>query len=357
MKIVQLVTQMEAGGAQRVAMLLLETLQKQGYEAEVWFLYLKRPTYANIPGVKVLWEQKPSGLDYIKIAVRLKSLLDSYKPDIFISHTHYSNVLGQFLARLTNVSKRIAVQHNPLFTYPKIVDLIDWILGTTAFYTVNVAVSQTVVDSADRYPQQYRKKLVKIYNGIPLQNSDNVYKQVRNKWRLPENAPLLINVARLAKQKNQAVLFEALLHLPDAHLVLVGEGELRSDLESKVTDLKLQKRVHFLGELESQDVSALLSICDIFVFPSLYEAMPMAVIEAMSSGLPLVVSNIPAMQEMVGNSGILVSPDNVEELAGALKKVLNSLSLRNYMRRLSLERVKSFSLQTMVESYERLWLH
>jgi hypothetical protein len=59
MKIVQIVTQMEAGGAQRVAMLLGEALRERGYESEVWFLYLKRPTYVNFPGVRVLLDHSP----------------------------------------------------------------------------------------------------------------------------------------------------------------------------------------------------------------------------------------------------------------------------------------------------------
>lgn len=165
---------------------------------------------------------------------------------------------------------------------------------------------------------------------------------------------MLLNVARLAQQKNQSILFEALLHLPQAHLILVGEGELRASLQKKVAELRLDKKVHFLGELQSQDVSALLCISDVFVFPSLFESMGIAVVEAMVSGLPVVASDIPAMREVLGDAGILVPLDSGEEIAKAVQKVLDSSELASRIRERSLERARVFSVQKMVDSYEKL---
>ncbi len=354
MKIVQIVTQMEAGGAQRVALLLTEDLRNRGHEVEVWFMYVKRPTYMNFPGVRVLLEHKPSGLDYIKIAIELWRLLHSQKPDVLITHTYYANVLGQFIARLSGVTMRIAVQHNPLFTYPKMAGWADWILGTTNFYSANVAVSQSVVESAVNYLTPYRKKLTKIYNGVPCIASENSSKEVRRRWALPDNVPLLLNVGRLAQQKNQAILLKVLLHLPEAHLLLVGEGELRACLQQQVAQLQLENRVHFLGELASQDILALLCVSDVFVFPSLYEAMPMALVEAMSSGLPVVAGDIPALREVLGDAGILVPSESAEEIARAVRQILDSSELASRMQVRSLERARFFSLQNMVDSYEAL---
>jgi glycosyltransferase involved in cell wall biosynthesis len=345
---------MEAGGAQRVALLLSEDLRNRGHEVEVWFMYVKRPTYMNFPGVRVLLEHKPSGLDYIKIAIKLWGWLRSQKPDVLITHTHYANVLGQSVARLSGVPTRVAVQHNPLFTYPKIAGWIDWVLGTTNCYSVNVAVSQAVLESAVKYLAPYRNKLTKIYNGVPCIASQNSPQEVRKRWALPENAPLLLNVGRLAQQKNQAILLKVLLHLPEAHLLLVGEGELRACLHKQVAELQLENRVHFLGELTSQDVLALLCVSDVFVFPSFYEAMPMALVEAMGSGLPVVAGDIPAMREVLGDAGILVPSDSAEEIAIAVRQILDSAELATRMRVRSLERARFFSLQNMVTSYEAL---
>lgn len=355
MRIVQLVTQMEAGGAQRVALILAEALRDRGHEVEIWFLYVKRPTYINVPGVRSLLEHKPSASDYVKILTRLRQMLSSHKPDVLITHTHYANVLGQVVGKLCSVPMRIAVQHNPLFTYPKVAGWVDWILGTTDFYSANVAVSQAVVDSATKHPTDYRKKLTKIYNGLPRLEIETPSEDVRTRWKLPEKAPLLLNVGRLARQKNQSILLEALLHLPEAHLLLVGDGELKSALQKKVVELQLEERVHLLGELESQDVLALLAACDVFVFPSLFESMGMAVVEAMASGLPIIASDIPAMREVLGEAGILVPLDSAEKIARAIRQILDSSERADRMRKLALERAQIFSLEKMVNSYEELF--
>lgn len=356
MKILQLVTQMEAGGAQRVAILLADALRNYGYEVEVGFLYLKRPTFVSFSGVKVLLEHKPLALDYFKIIYKLHKYINYYQPDILITHTHYANILGNLVGYLCGIKKRIAVQHNPVNTYPKLAALLDSLIGATSFYTNNIGVSQVVIDSVESYSYQYKKKLKKIYNGInhlPCNNVSPV--EVRQNWNLPENVPLLINVGRLAKQKNQSILIEALIHLPEVHLVLIGDGELSELLHNLVAQFNLNDRVHFLGELKSEDVLKLLSVANAFLFPSLYEAMPMALVEAMSSGLPIIGSDIPAMKEVLGDAGILVPGNSVEAIVKAVRQVLDVSELASQMRKSSLERAKLFSVEQMVASYEELF--
>jgi glycosyltransferase involved in cell wall biosynthesis len=355
MKIVQIVTQMEAGGAQKVAMLLADALRNRGHEVEVCFLYLKRPTYVNFPGVKVLLKRKPFALDYVYIIIKLYEYLRSYQPNVLITHTYYSNILGQFLARFSSINQRIAVQHNPVYSYPKIAAWADLWMGTMGFYTANVAVSQVVLDSVENYPKEYKKNLNKIYNGINFFKAQSSPAEARRRWNLPENSLLLINVGRLAKQKNQAILLEAMQHLPEAHLIIVGDGELRSFLQKRIIELDLQQRVHCLGELKSEEVLELLSAADIFLFPSLYEAMPIALVEAMSFGLPVIASDIPPMREILGDVGILVPVNSIEEIVQAVRQVINSPRLASYMRENSLKQAYLFSVEKMVESYEKLF--
>lgn len=354
MKIVQIVTQMEAGGAQRVAMLLGDALRQQGYEAEVWFLYLKRPTYQDAPGVRVLCDRQPSVLDYLKIGTQLRKMLNQHQPDMLITHTHYANIMGQVIARFCAVPRRVAVQHNPVETYPQIAMWLDQILGSTDFYTANIAVSQVVVDSVVKHPAKYQNRLQKIYNGIPTITRPHSLDEVRSRWNLPAQVPLLINVGRLARQKNHQTLIESLRSIPTAHLILIGEGELRAKLEQQVARFQLGSRVHFLGELKSADVLDLLCVADVFVFPSLFEAMPMALVEAMGLGLPIVGGDIPAMREVLGDAGLLVASENATEIANAVRRILDDRELASRLRQSSLQRSALFSVEKMVASYERL---
>lgn len=353
MRILQIVTQQMVGGVPLVAIFLAEELRKKGHELEVWFLYVKHPAYTEFPGVKVILDRQPSKWDYVKIIVKLWNLIRSYKPDALITHSHYANVLGQFAARIWGVPKRVAVQHNPLSTYPKIARWADKWLGALGFYSANVCVSQTVIDSATEHPAAYKSKLRRIYNGMPLLTSEPST-EIRASWNLPENAPLLLNVGRLAQQKNQGVLLEVLQYLPDAHLVLVGEGELRTRLQQQVTELKIEERVHFLGELQPHDVWGLFCVANIFVFPSLYEGMPLALIEAMRAGLPIVASDVPVMREVLKDVGIYIPLNNATLLAEAVQKILNSPDLANQMSQRSLERSQQYSLQQMIDAYESL---
>ena len=133
-----------------------------------------------------------------------------------------------------------------------------------------------------------------IYNGIPELQCRPPGEGARARWGLPDATPLILNVGRLAKQKNQALLIDALVELPGCHLAIAGEGELRSELAACAKKRGVFERVHFLGEVSSLDVSELMSLCDVFAFPSLYEAMGLVLVEAMQAGVSIVASDIPA---------------------------------------------------------------
>jgi glycosyltransferase involved in cell wall biosynthesis len=355
MKIVQLITQMEAGGAQRVAVLLAEALRADGYDVETCFFYLKRPSHTDLPNIKVFCPHQPGALDYIQILIRFWRYLAKAKPTVLITHTHYANTLGQVIAYFCGVPVRLAVQHNPVDVYPKPARLLDRFLGTTQIYSCNVAVSGAVIDSVMHYPPSYRQKVVKIYNGIPALQVVVSSKRVRAEWGLPLDVPLLINVGRFAQQKNQHMLIEMLPFIPNAHLILIGDGELQSQLVQQTRTLGLENRVHFLGELKPDQVMHLMAISTIFVFPSIFEAMPMAVIEAMRLGLPLVTSDIPALREVIGDAGRFASAHDVKRLVQAVQEILDSPLLQRRMRHDSLKRSELFSLQQMVEAYKHLF--
>jgi glycosyltransferase involved in cell wall biosynthesis len=353
MKIVQIVTQMEAAGAQRVAYLLHEGLRRRGHETELWFLYLKRPAYSGKSGVRVLSNRRPSLLGYFLLAIKLFGWIRTYKPDVLITHTHYANVLSQLLGAVAGVRQRVSVQHNILATYPTFARYADWLLGTVGIYTKQVAVSHSVTDSMSAYPKRYKKNVQTIYNGIELiENSCPSGQPLLN---LPADYPRILHVGRLSREKNHEVLLKSLQQIPGAYLVLVGNGELRGTLTRQVHALGLADRVRFMGEITPEQVRAVMNRCDLFIFPSLYEAMPMALIEAMAAGMPIVASDIPAHREVLQGTGILLSP-TPQELSRAANRLLSDTSYAEEMGRKAAERAKTFSVDAMVDGYERLMI-
>ncbi len=354
MKIVQLVTQAEAGGAQRVAYLLAQEFERRGHESKLWFLYRKRAAYDGLPMVRSLWPERPGPLDQFRIAGRLVSELRREQPDIVITHTHYANVMGQCAARLCGIPKRIAVHHNPLETYPKVARLADFLLCATGGYTNIVAVSDAVIRSLDRYPGRFRRTLQRIYNGVPPSPHPACAADLRSRWDLPTGVPLLLNIGRLARQKNQQVLLGALARMPQAHLALAGDGELRGSLSQQAEELRVRNRVHFLGELDSAEIPLLLAAADIFVFPSLYEAMPLALVEAMRAGIPIVASDIPAHREILADGGMLTQPGPAE-FALAAGALIENFEERARLSAIARSRAALFTVEEMAYGYERLF--
>jgi glycosyltransferase involved in cell wall biosynthesis len=360
MRIAQVVTQMEAAGAQKVAYLLHQAFLNLGHDSELWFLYTKRPSYAGVPGVKSLLPRRATPLHYPSILKRLWTELHRYRPDALITHTHYANVMGQSAAKLAGVPTRIAVHHNPLPTYPRQALLADLILRHLRVYSGVVAVSDVVADSVRALAFACGAQAVhRIYNGLPPIDSKppSHLPEVRRKWNIPEGRPVLLNVGRLSWQKNHSTLFRVIHELPNLLLIVAGDGELAADLRSQVSGLSIGKQVLFTGEITEPEVRSLMKCADVFVFPSLWEAMPMALVEAMSSGMAIVASDIPAHREVLGSAGLLVPPTNTSAVANAIQRLLSDPLLTEKLRAQAMDRAKCFSLEAMVEGYERLICH
>jgi glycosyltransferase involved in cell wall biosynthesis len=197
-----------------------------------------------------------------------------------------------------------------------------------------IAVSAAVAESVSLVVPGISNRLQVIRNGIdlsrfpsPLDPSRRA--STRAALRLPEDAFVVICVARLAPEKNLGILLEAMARLvsssfklPKLHLLLVGDGPWRPTLEHQVRMLRLPERVTFAGT--RTDIPELLEASDLFCLPSRTEGLGIAVIEAMAAGLPAVVSRVGGLPEVVedGVTGLLVAPEDCLALAEALATIL-----------------------------------
>jgi len=169
---------------------------------------------------------------------------------------------------------------------------------------------------------------------------------------LPEAAgrPVVLTLARLDAQKGLEYLIGAADLLPDALFLIAGDGGERRRLEALARDKGLAARVRFLGYRD--DASRLLAACDVFVLPSLFEGLPVSVLEAMAAGKPVVATAIPGTDEAVlhGRTGLLVPPADPLALADAIKAILSDPTLSRRLGEAGRERVQQhFSAARMVE--------
>jgi glycosyltransferase involved in cell wall biosynthesis len=210
----------------------------------------------------------------------------------------------------------------------------------------------------NRFPPE---KITSIVNGVPvpeLQPDDR--NAVREQFGIPCDAPTLGIVARLAPEKDHRTLLEAFSHLrvtcPAAHLLIVGDGPLRSALVQQAADLGIADQVRFAGF--RSDANRLLAALDLFVLCSTYEGTSLTLLEAMGARLPIVATAVGGNPEVLGGpeNACLIPPRDARALARACLQVLSDPeSARQMAERAHVRMRQHYSVDTMTRQYEALY--
>lgn len=179
-------------------------------------------------------------------------------------------------------------------------------------------------------------RVVVVHDGIDVGKIERLpVLDAHAEYWLPHGVPVLMNVGALVGHKGQKFLVEAMPHVlsqvPDAHLLIFGEGELRAPLEKQVRELGLEKHVLLPGFRE--DVLQLMKSADLFVMSSITEGLGSTVLDGMAMRLAVVGTRAGGIPEAVvhGETGLLVAPGEARELAGAIVRLLKDPALRQRM--------------------------
>jgi glycosyltransferase involved in cell wall biosynthesis len=202
------------------------------------------------------------------------------------------------------------------------------------------------------------RKLQVVHNGIPLAafNGPGVNPVLRASLSSDSGRPIVLTVARLDAQKGLGYLLEAAVLAPDAQFVLAGEGPERAALEAQAAALGIAERVSFLGY--RTDIADLIAACDLFVLPSLFEGLPLSVLEAMAAVRPVIATAIGGTDEAItpGETGLLVPPADPAALAGAIRALLGDRPLAERLARAGRARVEAeFSAAHMVREVTQVY--
>ncbi|MCX2837908.1 glycosyltransferase [Salinimicrobium sp. MT39] len=197
-------------------------------------------------------------------------------------------------------------------------------------------------------------KVKVIYRGRDPEIFDqvNIEKQPSNSGK--NHIDLYICVGRLIKRKGQLDLVHAfaehLIKFPDSKLILVGEGPLRKELITKITRLNLKDKVELLGQ--RSDVPELLSKSSYFIFPSYYEGLPGALVEAMYSKTPIIASNIPENLECINKeTSLIFEPGNIKDLVSKME-MAKSIDWNGKLDLAYRKALTDFSIYKIVDEYE-----
>jgi glycosyltransferase involved in cell wall biosynthesis len=355
MKIVQIVTQMEAGGAQKVALLLNEGLRERGHDARLWFLYRKRPFHTEASHVCVLAPERPRAGGWARLGAKLWRQLRAERPDAVVTHTHSANGFAAPIAAAAGIPVRVAVHHNPLETYSLPMRVADRCAFSIGCYSAMVAVSGGVLRSFAAHESAYKRRMHRIYNAIAPGRPEDLVSEadVRARYGISAEMRILVNVGRLAAQKHQRQLLHLLRLIPDAILLIVGEGELREVLRREAVTLGVGDRVRLPGELPGSQVEAILHCADAFLLPSLYESFCLAAVEAMQCGLPVIARDLACLREVLGDGQLFFRGD-LEELASKTRYLLDHPLAREAIGRSGRAQAERFTVERMVGEYECL---
>jgi glycosyltransferase involved in cell wall biosynthesis len=341
------------GGAERMLLTLLEGLDRQR-----WFPLLYHhggpaiaPLLEGARAVGVETRIVPClrgrrGLARVPALVRQIRTDD---PAVFHAHLpwRFRCSRGLVAARLARVPAVVATQQ--LFAAPSSRGAVLRHRLLSMAVDRYIAVSNDMARALRPLCVRADRRLTVVHNAVRADVLDAAPDRRRV---LPEAAgrPVVLTLARLDAQKGLEYLIGAADLLPDALFLIAGDGGERRRLEALTREKGLAGRVRFLGYRD--DASRLLAACDVFVLPSLFEGLPVSVLEAMAAGRPVVGTAIPGTDEAVlhGRTGLLVPPADSVALAGAIKAILSDPTLARRLGEAGRERVQQhFSATRMVE--------
>ncbi|VAX11605.1 hypothetical protein MNBD_GAMMA26-6 [hydrothermal vent metagenome] len=378
-KILHLIESLNMGGAQKIIYQLASTSDSSDHS--VCSLYQGGP-YEKIMrdddiDLTLLKAKRRSVIffplfiyDLYCIFTRLVRIVKKDQIDILHAHLPDSSLIAIVVGKLTNTTVVLTVHNN--FALPSkrkapLRDALRTLVTNMVFKRANyiITVGNDIRDSL--YDALgYRVAIKTVYNGVDylryardLKKLDHL--QFRQSLGISDKATIVTTVGRLDKQKGHTYLIDAAQQLIDDYpaliFLLVGEGELKEKLMDQVQSLQLSNNFIFLGN--RNDVPDILAMSDLFVLPSIYEGIPLVILEAMAAGLPVVATDIAGTRELVesGVDGLLAKTESPKDIARTMNELLSDMACSKEMSLLAQAKVKKeFSLQKMVTGTEHIYL-
>lgn len=362
-KIVQILPYLIPQGAERMATDLSITLDREQFEVSLICLSKNHHTILDTllkkEGIRVFYLDKSDGFNPL-IYLKLNRLIKELKPDLVHTHLHILPYVIPVMAH-NKINKTVHTIHNLADKEAGFFSrMINRLVFNKSVFPVSIAESVTV--SLKTVYGDYEYPLIK--NGIIVENYV-CDKKNGTAWRKKQGFSkdnfLFVCVARLSPQKNHRLLLEAFEkgagNEKEARLLIVGDGELREELEMIASGFKSKDKIVFLGQRD--DVSDILSASDVFVMTSDFEGNPLAVMEAMAAGKPVIVTKAGGTPELIthGKTGFLIDIGNKQQLVDAMKQVLaRPKECRQIGERAGEYGREHFDARKMVQAYEQLYL-
>jgi glycosyltransferase involved in cell wall biosynthesis len=359
-----LVPSLNYGGSETLLLTFLKYLDKTKFVPEVHSFYDNGKLVSEFRenGITV-FEWNAPRRDPVTF-LRMLRFMRRRKYDIL--HTHIFDWQGRVIALFAGIPVIITTYHlvsdwdltGNFVRYLKV--KLDSL--TSRLNDKIIVVGEDVKRSAIQKGKIPAEKIVTVQNGIDVNafcdSSDG--EGIRSELGLNDRR-IIIAIGRLVEQKGHTWLIEAANILrkdyPDISVLIVGEGDLKDTLESQIRDNGLEGTVKLLGA--RRDIQKLLAISELYVMPSLFEGLPITLLEAMAAGKPIVATEVDGIRNVLRNGieGLIIPPKESEGLAGAISDLLSDRHLAESLAQSSLKKVREdFNIQDHVKRIEEIYL-
>ncbi len=375
-KVLHLIPTLSSGGAERQLANLVCSTSREAVEHVVCTID-KSDFFApqiSDAGYKVIDFGIHQKRPFLRASRAFRQILKEQRPDIIHSWLYDANIAAR-LARLAYAKVPIVTSLQLADYEPEAAQIGNWnpykvnglrlIDRLTAKFTdpYFVPCSEFVSKSYKRYFGMRADRAEVIPNSFDpkfLQPSGRSLTDLKNELGIPEHSFIYLNVSRLDPQKNHKTIIKSFRKVaqknPELYLLLAGIGGFESELRKLAHNDDLGNRILFLGR--RNDIGDLLELADVFVFPSFFEGLPVALIEAMFKQLPCIASNVEVFREVVTDreTGLLVRPNSIDELADRMLELHVDIALRRRLGEAAFRHASSnFSVNVTVAKWESLY--
>jgi len=384
-KITFLINSLSSGGAEKVLSVLANELVKQGYGVEIIFLE-KNEFYALDKKIKKTHLSNFDGsengiLKFLFLPIlawRLKRYIKESSITLIQSHVYRANYINI-------LSKIFGGKHKTQIVIPGVVSFYknEGLLGNLNLFLIKklfpiadliIWKSKGMQIDAEKLFNFHKKEIV-IYNPCNLEQIENLANEEINDFEFKKDKMYLINIGRMESFKKHEWIIKALKFLPTyIELLLIGDGKNKEKLKKLANELKVSKRVHFLGK--KKNPYKYLKKSDIFILSSENgEGFPNVIVEALTCGVTVISSDcISGPREIlypsndikkqlnnednfeIGDYGILYPVGDIKALKNAIEYLLRNNDIYKMYKNKSIERAKDFSIEKIIEKYEKILL-
>ncbi|MDD3117035.1 MAG: glycosyltransferase family 4 protein [Victivallaceae bacterium] len=378
LRIAHIITRMIVGGAQENTLLTIIGHLNKGHEV-VLITGPTKGTEGNLlqntalPKFEIIevpaLVREVNPLKDFMAYQQIKKICRNRRFDVVHTHTSKAGVIGRAAAWDAGIKAVVHTVHGQAF-HPYQSKFKNWLYRAAETFAAKrchriYAVAQAMIEQCVESGIAPREKYQVVYSGMDIANFLNARPEpeLRSALNIPPDVKVVGAIARLFEQKGYEFFIPAARKIldvhPETHFLIVGDGPMRAELDSKILEMNMKEHFHFAGLIPPSEVCRYTALMDVLLHLSLHEGLPRCVVQALACGKPAVGFALDGTPEVIipGKTGFLASPGSDDEAALGVNKILGDPALASEMGTQGRKNVaEQFAWQKMCDILETEFL-